>query len=543
MSSLFVIKEEYGLSRNEKMCFGILIALGIFFRVFHFLYNRSLWMDEVYLSTSLIKLNYSELATQPLAYEQKAPLGFLWTVKLLVQLFGSQEQGLRLLSLLSGLLSLFVFVPISRYFLRPTGAIIALGILALAPPLIFHAVEIKQYQTELLASLIALYLYIRYQNQESWTDLVTWGIAGALMLWFSYSSIFILGGIACAHSLVLIYKRNWVMFFKQIVPFLLWLISFAINFLLFTHKHAESAWIVYWFDFYHTFMPIPPSSVQDFKWYAENLYHVIDYPLGLNWTIYAGAQSLLKILLKGNWLVLLLLAYGISMFATRSKNVLLMLFPFLLTFTASGLKLYPLVERFWVFLSPLLILFIAMGAQEFYEYLKRYRMQLLIPFLLLGAPLYASVQFVRHPDELILHKRSFQRQAMTYIGQHFKAGDVVYVYWDDLPGFRLYQSTYSFPFKTIEGGDYRNKSSDLNNYISHLQQDFSLFKGKKRVWFIYNVYYRTDIGDRVDEPSWYYKKDNNSTTAVLRTLSLEGRTKIVFKSFDVNISLMELKSN
>lgn len=541
MNMGIAIKGKNNFFSNEKVWCGILIGLGIFFRIFHFFYNRSLWMDEVYLSTSLIKLNYAELAQQSLDYQQKAPLGFLWTVKSFVYLLGTNEKALRLLSLLSGICAMFLFVPVARYFLKPLGVVTAIGILALAPPLIFHSVEIKQYETELFASLLALYLYIRYHETQSTGSLVQWGIAGAIILWFSYSSVFILGGIAFALSLVAIYRKNWSLFFRQLIPFLLWLISFAINFLLFTHKHAESEWIVYWFDFYRTFMPVPPSSAGDIQWYLSNFYHLIEYPLGLNWTLFASDNFFIKFLLKGNWLALFLLVYGVWLFARERKYFLLLFFPFLLTFIASGLKLYPLVERFWVFISPLLILFIAKGTEALTIGFAKWRLRLLIPVVLLCGPLYTSAHFIVHPDELIIHKRSFQREALAYINYHFKPGDILYVYWDDLPGFRFYQKTYPFKFEAIEGGDYRNQSLNFNDYLHHLQKDFNLFKGKKRVWFISNNYYRTTIGDRIDTPSWYYEKDNNSTDRLKKHFSTMGKQTIVFKSFDLNISLVELK--
>lgn len=158
--------------------------IGIFLRLFHFFDNRSFWIDEVYLSSSLIRMDFGELMTPPLDYEQKAPIGFLWLSKLAVLAFGKTEMALRLVPLLCGIALLFVFRPVARRFLQPVGVAVAVGILALAPPLVYHAVEAKQYATEVLATAVTLWLYTRYHKQMSSQALLLWGIWGALSCGF-----------------------------------------------------------------------------------------------------------------------------------------------------------------------------------------------------------------------------------------------------------------------------------------------------------------------------------------------------------------------
>ncbi len=534
-------KNQSDYVKNPIIFYGIFIGTGILIRLFHFFYNRSLWMDEVYLSSSLIKMNYAELATRTLDYQQKAPIGFLWIVRTFVNLLGTSEMALRLFSLISGIGSLFLFIPVAKYFLRPLGVIIGIAILALAPPLIFHSVEIKQYETELFATLLIFYIYIRYHEQKSWTSLLSWGICGAAIVWFSYSSVFILAGIAAGISCRNLYHKNWNLFFRQSIPFLLWLAGFVINYLLFTHKHAESKWIVFWFDFYHNFMPLPPVNAGDLRWYPAALYHLIDYPLGLNWKFYTGNVMALKFLLKAPWLPLISLFYGIWLFYKERKDFLILLLPFLFVFLASGLKLYPLNERFWVFICPLLILFIARGIYGISAFLPGYTMKLILFVLLLAGPLYSSAGFLLHPDEFIIHKRSFEREALTYVNDRFKEGDLVYVYWNDLPGYRFYRQTYPFNFKAVEGKDYRKVSVSYPDYITHLQQDFKLFEGKKRIWLIYNDYYHTDIGDEIDKPTWYYLKDTNPTDRLVNYFSGLGKIRNVYSSFDVKVILVTLR--
>ncbi|WP_316839581.1 ArnT family glycosyltransferase [Pedobacter gandavensis] len=518
------------LLSNYKVWLLLFLISGILLRLYHFFYNRALWMDEVYLSSSLLRMDYLDLAMQPLDYQQKAPIGFLWTVRFFVEIFGPTEQALRLFSLICGILSLFLFIPICRYFTNEKGAVVCLGILAFASPLVFHAVEVKQYQTEMFTTLLILYSYIKYQQKSTYPDLLVWGLIGALVLWFSYAAIFVLAGIATGLSFYRIIKKDWPMFFRQCIPFLIWFLSFGINYLYFTHRHAESRWIVDWFDFYKNFMPMPPKSIEDLEWYALNLYRLFDYPLGFLWTV--------------KWLVLLplsMLFLGLALFYKRLQDFLVLCFPFLFLFLASGLKLYPLTERFWVFISPILILFIGNG---YLWCVSRFHNQLfnVVFALLLGSGLLLnSMEYVKHPEELIGHKRSFQREALAVLEEKFQAGDVVYVYWNDLPGYKVYQRIHPSSFKAIEGKDYRFVSTDVNSYLNRLKSDFEGIKGKKRVWFLYNDYYRTDIGDPIGQPAWYYEKGADPILKLLAHISAQGKQEAVFNSFDVKISLITLK--
>lgn len=534
-------KKQSSDLKTQNIWYSIIIGCGIFVRLFHLFYNRSLWLDECYLATSLIKMNYIELVTHPLDYQQKAPIGFLWSVKTCIYLLGTNEMVLRLFPMLCGIVSIVLFIPVARYFLRPLAAVTAVAILAMAPPLVFHSVEIKQYSTELLATVLILYIYIRYQHRLTWGSLLTWGLSGAVILWFSYSSIFILAGIATGISCKNLYKRDWKLFFRQLVPFLLWLAGFALNYLLFTHKHAESKWAAEWFDFYHYFMPLPPVNMEELRWYPAALYHLIAYPLGLSWKLYTGNSVLLKAILNTPWLPLIGLFYGIWLFIQEKKYALILLFPFLFMCLASGLKLYPLNERFWVFICPLLLLFIVKGIDQIGSFFKSERMKLLLFILLIAAPVYSAVQTLAYPDEFIIHKRSFQKQALAYINSQFKPGDLVYVYWNDLPGYRFYKHTYTYNFTALEGGDYRKISTSYPDYLNHLQKDFKSFEGKKRIWVIYNHLILTDIGDEIDQPAWYYLKNVNPTDRLMSHLSTLGKQENVYTSFDVNVSLITLK--
>ncbi|WP_316736899.1 glycosyltransferase family 39 protein [Pedobacter aquatilis] len=528
---------------HSKTAIYLLIGIGILIRLFHFFYNRSLWMDEVYLSTSIVKMKLADLISSPLYYQQKAPIGFLFVVKIITTIFGDRETALRLIPLISGIISMFLFIPISKYFLKGFAPLLALGILCLSPALVYHSVEIKQYSTELLGTMLSLYFYIKLKDKKEIKSLIIWGLAGAIILWFSYSSIFILAGIGIALSLNYLLQKEWKALGLTLIPSFIWLASFIINYVLFTHKHAESEWIAYWFRAYHNFMPLPPKSISDLKWFAVNIYRMLDYPLGLLWNfIHISSNQTISMILKMPFLPILFLFTGI--YTTVNKNfteMLILSLPILLMFLASGLELYPLTERFWVFISPIFIIIIAEGYNFICTFFNSKKIKIVLIALILIGPLILSVQSILEPQTFFVHKKSFQREALEYLNNQYQNGDAVYIYWNNLPGYRLYKEIYHYKFEGIEGSDQRKNSTNYENYFHNLRNDFIKFKNKKRVWVVFNSQFLTDIGDKIDEPKWYYNKNSSPNQHLINELVKQYVVRKKHITKDVTVLLLEPK--
>ncbi|PWS29211.1 hypothetical protein DHW03_05150 [Pedobacter yonginense] len=539
MNILNINDFSFNTKKQNTLLFAILL-LGIGIRFFHFFDNRSLWMDEVYLSTSIVKLNLHDLITQPLYYQQKAPIGFLILVKLCTSLFGNNEMALRTIPLLSGLLSLLFFIPVSKFYLNNRASLLALAILSLSPALIYHSVEIKQYSTELLGTVLCLWLMIKFRERTQKKSIFLWGLYGACIIWFSYSSIFILAGIGIGLSIKYLLQKNWNLFLLNLIPSFIWILSFGLNYLLFTHKHAESEWIAYWFRAYDNFMPFPPNSISDLKWFLMNFYRMIDYPLGLLWNFNSlSKHQIVNVILKMPFLPIAFLILGFFVFFKKNKyDIIILSIAILLMFLASGLELYPLTERFWVFISPLFIIILAKGFEAF---TNRYQAKTLITALfclILVGPVSQSFAFTINPDLFYIHKKSYQREALFYINNHYEKGDAVYVYWNNLPGYKLYKEMYSFKFKAIEGHDFRNKSGDFDGYLENLKPDFEKFAANPRVWIVFNTHFLTDIGDKIDEPKWYYNRKDAAQTILLRRFSKNYFVIKKFSKKDLSIYLM-----
>jgi hypothetical protein len=527
-------------NKQYNIYFFTILSLATGLRLFHYFYNRSLWMDEVYLSSSFFHMTYTELATHVLDYQQKAPIGFLWLVKLSVNLFGYNEMSLRLIPLLAGILSVFYFVRVCKYFLSPWSQLLALCIFAFAPAFIYHSTEIKQYSIECLATVMSLSLFIRYKDDQSWKAKILLGIMGGIILWFSFSVIFVLAGIAVGVSLNYIFRKEWKSFFINALPFCMWLISFLLNYVLFTHKHAESSWVVYFFKTYDNFMPLPPHSIQQLKWFPRNFYEMMDYPLGMTWNSKYSSNDLVKVITIP-FIPIIFLISGISRLYKKNKeDFYALIVPILFMLTASGLSFYPLIERFWVFIAPLFILFIAMGFEYYQRKVKSVKFKWLLPFLILGSPVSESIYFAIQPQFFYKHKKSFEREGLTYINNNFRDGDAVYNYWNNAPGYKVYKNILNLKYKAIEGHDFRKSSADLTEYNKNLKTDLNPISGKKRIWLIYNKQFLTDIGDLVDDPKWYYTDQFSPINNLLIQFNQLGKPVKTFIRADLIIYLFEL---
>jgi len=517
----------------------LILSAGLLFRLFHFFSNRSLWLDEGYLSSSLLRMNYFELATKPLDYQQKAPIGFLWSVKFFINLFGKNEYALRTVPLLTGTFSLLLFIPVAKFFLKAYGVVLALALLAFAPAMIYHTVEIKQYSTELFCTILAFYLLIKYKDCSTAKEAFCWGIYGAILLWFSYSVIFILAGFGMALSLYYFFKKKWNMLFLHAVPFLIWFSSFSINYLLFIQKTEGANWVVYWFNFYGNFMPLPPKSLTDLSWFVVNVYRMLDYPMGLLWNfVNVSANGAINSLFKMPLLPIFLMAYGVYTFNKVSKQqFLIMMVPIGVVFLASGLKLYPLTERFWIFITPIFIILLAKG----FSAVRVGKFKMILFALILVGPVYQSFSSVLHPEKFYMHKKSFRKEIFNYINGNFEKDDAVYIYWNELSGYKVYKNLYSYKYYGIEGHDFRSVSENFADYNKHLKMDFKKFAGNKRVWLLFNNKYLSNVGDMINDPSWYYQSGFNPTKNLERDFLEIGIPIKKIVTADVTLCLYELK--
>ncbi|MFZ2096372.1 MAG: hypothetical protein WAV05_07010, partial [Anaerolineales bacterium] len=212
------------LNSKNNVRFGIVLIvglslLGIILRLYFYIINRSLWLDEASLALNIVNRSFPDLL-KPLDYYQGASLGFLFVQKIIGSLLGYKDYVLRFIPLIAGLVSIFLMFVVSKKIGRQISPYICLGLFVLSPRLIYYSSELKQYSTDVLATLLLLILVPDCLDDEvKPRTLVTLGITGCLCLWFSHPSLFIYLGILLTLGLTFLIKKDKTRIF--------WLIGIA----------------------------------------------------------------------------------------------------------------------------------------------------------------------------------------------------------------------------------------------------------------------------------------------------------------------------
>lgn len=179
-------------------CGVLAVLIGTGLRLTQWLHGRSLWLDEAMLSVNILGRSYQELTT-PLASDQAAPVPFLWSVKLASALAGESELGLRLPALIAGGAALLLIWLVARRVLQPWAAVVATGLAAVSPELIYYSNEVKPYGLDAAFGAGMMLLTLRLLDQPTsrprWTALLAAGLVTALA---STPAPFILGGVGLA---------------------------------------------------------------------------------------------------------------------------------------------------------------------------------------------------------------------------------------------------------------------------------------------------------------------------------------------------------
>jgi len=112
-------------ARFRRLAMGAVLLAGAALRLWEYLANASLWVDELALSESILYRPLRELLVLPLKVGQAAPAGFLAAVKLSTMLFGPSALAMRLPALLFTLAGLGLFAAVARRLLSGWTAVFA----------------------------------------------------------------------------------------------------------------------------------------------------------------------------------------------------------------------------------------------------------------------------------------------------------------------------------------------------------------------------------------------------------------------------------
>jgi hypothetical protein len=306
----------------------VLILLGTEMRLRQWYAARSLWLDEALIARSLVSRDYIGLVAEPLQGDQAGPVLWLWSTRLSLDLLGEGERGLRLVSLLSGIAVLVLAWRLAQRLLPPVLVPVAVGLTVLSPTLLYFSNEVKPYSLDVAVVLALLLLAIRTTD-----DMRPLAFAGAVAVWASFASVFVLSGLSVVLVLAMLRRRGLPAALGAAAWLSAWVVSLAISYVLVLHRLRDSEILSTFWDY--TF---PDSSADLPTWLLRRAVDLTRDPLELSvWPVALAA-----------------LGYGTWQIArSRPRAGLLAAAGVPVALTAAAMSAYPFASRLALWLVPL----------------------------------------------------------------------------------------------------------------------------------------------------------------------------------------------
>jgi uncharacterized membrane protein len=400
----------------------ISLILGFILRIARWIHFRSLWLDEIYLASSIVNRSMHDLLFKPLDNWQAAPPGFLFLTHLSMTLFGKGEHSLRLVSLLFGLASLPLMLAVSRRLLSPRGVAVAMAGFATLGPLIYYCNELKPYSCDVAASLAITLAALRWVEDPTSRRTIIAAMVGAIAVFLSYPAIFVLAGAGV-----------WMLWTNRdarrplAIVATTWLLFFAIDYLLFIrpytlaepHAHVVQYWLAN-----DSFMP--RHILDAIHWVFSSLNAVARDP-GSMWLDYPNAA-------------LIGLLIGCAVALRNGGKFLLVLAPYPFILIAAAARQYPFGDRLALFFVPQYLLLIALAFESLWSNFAAKAAGMVIVSLLVLPSTERALYYLVSP-----HGREESLPVYRWIAAEYRAGDVIYLSHYAGPSFDYYGTEAGFP--------------------------------------------------------------------------------------------------
>jgi hypothetical protein len=343
---------------SSALALGLVVVGGTIPRLNHI--RKSLWTSEAWVANSALSDRLEQVFHYD-AWLQTTPPLFLLLIRWAVHVFGLSGLVLRAVPFLLSLLSLILFAALSYKVLRPPFAVLCTALLALCPPAVVFAKEVKQYSGDLAATCLLLFLAWIYLKSPSLRRYLLLMAALCVTLFLSYPAV-------CFIPLVL-----WVLFISEgankegqtqnvgraivrVTPAaLLASIISALNYWFFVRPNSAPHLANFWADGY----PKWESLRSLVHFYAEHF-------MGMAVSFYVpsqskeAAQAFLSAAGRAA-LYVIALAFISALWLARpilqrskdhKKALLFCLMPILTLAAINAVKLYPMGRRLTLFIFP-----------------------------------------------------------------------------------------------------------------------------------------------------------------------------------------------
>ena len=441
---------------------SVLAASGVLVRLLEYSRNRSFWLDEIMLALNVLQKSFTSLVLTPLDYDQAAPLGFLVLAKAAVAVAGNSEYAFRAVPLIAGLLSFFVFYKLcaSCRLARP-ATVLAMFFFMTSLELIRYATEFKQYSCEALFFMATLVMGIAMAGKKiDLRNSLFLGAAGAVLLWFSFCTLFALAALGTVLLGACLIEKRWDELKAISVSFACWGASFITLYFFWLKNIAGNPTLEqYWTNSY---MPLPLFSVTTLLWAMKRLVGMFYFTRGG-----LGARTAALFFLAGSVLLL----------RRNPKQALLLILPLVFAFLVSSVHKYPVEGRQVLFYVPVLYLLMSEGLASLLQ--SRYKAVraagIVFVILIARAP---TADFLKEYSHSVVYTEDI-KSVLDHIQKNMKERDIIYDCYGADFALRYYGHRYGLTGNIIHG---IHSEDDRQKYLL----DADKLKGNPRVWIIFS---------------------------------------------------------
>ena len=437
---------------SDKRFVLVLIGFGILLRIKHLLENRSLWLDEAWLSLWVSSRSMADILTfKKFTNGNTFIPGFLAFEKFFITLFGNSECSLRLWPLVASVISVFLFY----FFLKQCAGsravvYVGLSLFCFMDSMVFYAAQVKRYSMEVLLTIILfLAVFEVGRRRLNGYHAFLYALLGAVILFSSYPSVFILPAHLFVLLAVSILEKNRDQIFKLTLVGLFWSLCLLVLFQeIYAPKLQETN--AFGFNIINGFYPSSSVGSAGFwKWLFQACVKIFVYPMGL-----APA---------GLWLAVFIVG-AVVIYRENIERFYLLVLPCVFVLLAGVTRLYPFGDRFLLFLVPVYILFVAKGVCWTLRRAGKLKQVtgVILLSVLFCCPFMKGVYFLTHSRE-----QENVRTTMKYLKDRLQPKDELYLNNSAADAYHYYLGQMGYPYKPSRIGKILDEVlSDDGRYVA-----------------------------------------------------------------------------
>lgn len=399
----------------ESVAFLIVLAC-VYCSVKMNLVGRTLWLDEAMLAVSFNKRSLLELCASPLEWNQSAPVGYLLVVKVITSLLGNSEFMFRLFSIIAYVLLLAVFYMVIKKMVRLPYPMLCTAGLANVAFLLEYSNMFKTYICDALCVMLVLLLYYCYQENK----IKFWFLCVAyfVLIWFSNPVAFFTGGIVAYEVLRAMWQKDKGKFVRGILLGVTICASFLIMYVVWLKPTIATTNLSEFWEGYQ--FPFWIGSAEELKGFLELVAFVT-----------RGTGKLWK-----EVLLLAIFAVLANMAKVRDDYVWAITLGIAITLVASHFGFFPMSDRLFLFLIPILVLLAAFAVKWLVERAAKPEYGKACVAVVLFLFLVTGTGFSMYHGGIAYRDGEEANESISHIQENLTEDDMIYVYYPAIPVFQ-----------------------------------------------------------------------------------------------------------